>query len=222
MHTYLHASKASPPSESASVYWCRSATWNPGYPNRQKKAVPMSAFEACRQITAAQVAQRAGMQLKKHGGKWWAPCPRHADKTPSLMFDEKGRCYCFSCGLSGGSADLYAAIYRVPPYEAAKALTAEYGLDASNYIPPQPRPEVELVRRVDEWKRGWWNWFCELKHTANEALAIRGLDWDDLLLAEALEARELAERGLDILQKASPEELLEMASEIGRIRDAGK
>ncbi len=182
----------------------------------------MSVFDACRKITAAQVARRAGMQLKKRGGKWWAPCPKHADKTPSLMFDDKGRMFCFSCGLSGSSADLYAAIYHVTPYEAARALTAEYGLDPSNYIPPPPRPEVELARRVDEWKREWWNFFCDLKHTAGEALNLRGLTWDDPFLAEALEARELAERGLDTLQRASPEELLEMASEIGRIQDAGK
>lgn len=180
----------------------------------------MSVFEACRQITATQVAQRAGMQLKKHGGKFFGSCPRHTDKTPSLLFDEKGRCHCFSCGLSGGSADLYAAIYRTTPYEAAKALTAQYHLDASNYTPPPPKPEVELARRVDEWKAGWWNWFCELKHTANEALNLNGLTWDDPLLAEALEARELSEQGLDALQKASPEDLIKMASAIGRVRDA--
>jgi hypothetical protein len=180
-------------------------------------------FEACHQITAVQVAQRAGMRLRKHGGKWWASCPMgHEDKTPSMMFDEKGRYYCFSCKASGSSADLYAAIYHTTPYEAAKALTAQYHLDASDYIPPPPRPEVELARRVDEWKRGWWSWFCELKHTANEALTLRGLTWDDPLLSEALEAREMAERGLDILQRASPEELLKMASATGRIRDAGK
>ena len=180
----------------------------------------MSLYDACRQITAAQVAQRAGMLLKKHGGKWWASCPRHADKTPSLMFDDKGRCYCFSCGLSGGSADLYAAIYNLPPREAASRVTAEYGLNASEYAPPPPRPEVELARRVDEWKRGWWNWFCDLKHAANEVLSLKGIGWDDPLLPEALEARELAESGLDVLQKASPEELLKMASAIERIKDA--
>lgn len=179
----------------------------------------MSLFDACRQITAAQVALQAGMQLKRHGTKWWAQCPRHQDRTPSLMFDDKGRCYCFSCGLSGGSADLYAALYNLSPYEAAKTLVIEYSLDSSHNAPPTQRPEVELARRVDEWRRGWWNWFCKLKHTANEALANQGLGWDDPLMVEALEAREIAERGLDILQKASPEELLKMASTIGRIRN---
>lgn len=43
------------------------------------------------------------MEIEQRGNDYWAHCPFHEDKTPSLSFSpDKNSYYCFSCGRSGG------------------------------------------------------------------------------------------------------------------------
>ena len=42
------------------------------------------------------------LELEKRGDDYYASCPKHVDKTPSLSFNEEENAYyCFSCGRSG-------------------------------------------------------------------------------------------------------------------------
>lgn len=44
----------------------------------------------------------AYVPIERKGRKYWASCPFHTDKTPSLMIDnERGSFYCFSCKRGG-------------------------------------------------------------------------------------------------------------------------
>jgi hypothetical protein len=177
-----------------------------------------SPFEACRTIPAWTVAERAGLQPKRQGSRSFCSCPLHVDKTPSLMLDEKGGWHCFSCGRGGDAVALYTVLYRVPPVEAALKLCGTYGLPAAgNHAPPVKTPEVALRERVECWKKDWWNFLCEIKHLANLVLSLKNIGWDDSLFIWAIEAREMAENSLNLLQRAAPEELVRMAAIVGRV-----
>lgn len=56
----------------------------------------------CEQVDLLEYASRS-FEFKHTGGPNYAcHCPRHIDKTPSLMIDTSGNYfYCFSCGVSG-------------------------------------------------------------------------------------------------------------------------
>ena len=42
------------------------------------------------------------LELEKRGNDYFAHCPKHEDKTPSLSFSpETNSFYCFSCGRKG-------------------------------------------------------------------------------------------------------------------------
>jgi len=44
------------------------------------------------------------VQLKNKGGRWWACCPFHNEKTPSFTVNpERGFFHCFGCGKSGNA-----------------------------------------------------------------------------------------------------------------------
>jgi hypothetical protein len=140
------------------------------------------------------------------------------DKTPSLMLDEKGGWHCFSCGRGGDAVALYAVLYRVPPVEAARQLCGTYGMPAAlSHAPPVRPPEAALRERVEGWKKEWWDFLCAIKYLANDVLSLKSIGWDDPLFAWAIEARELAENSLNLLQKATPEELVRMAAIVGRV-----
>lgn len=175
-------------------------------------------FEACRRIPAWAVAERAGLQPKRQGARRWCSCPLHADKTPSLMMDEKGGWHCFSCGRGGDAVALYAALYRVLPAEAARQLCSTYGLPAAgNPAPPVKPPDAALQERVEGWKKEWWDLVCTALHLAGDVLSLKEIGWDDPLFVWAIKARELAENSLNLLQQATPEELVRMAVNVGRV-----
>ena len=70
-------------------------------------------FPLARRISAADVARREGLHLRRRGAKEWACCPLHGEKTASLCFYEDGRWYCFGCHRHGDAVDLYAALQQV-------------------------------------------------------------------------------------------------------------
>jgi len=59
------------------------------------------------------------LELEEKGGDYWAHCPKHIDKTPSLSFTpENNSFYCFSCGRSGYIIG-YLMKYEDLPFEEA-------------------------------------------------------------------------------------------------------
>ena len=79
-----------------------------------------------------QVAEFEGISVNQRGRRWWACCPLHGERTPSLMIDERGGWHCFGCGASGDGIALFAALHGLSQYEAAKRLAAIFGLRTSD------------------------------------------------------------------------------------------
>lgn len=182
-------------------------------------------FEACKGISAANVAQQAGIALQQRGGRQWACCPLHGERTPSLMFDAEGNWHCFGCGRGGDAVALYAALYGLPQLEAARALAQSNGvLESIQWITPADPPAKRLKDRVDAWYKKEWGRWCRVLHTAN-ALIDSACIARDKANAEAknytlpsafynwVDARSAAENRLDMLMLASVRELVEMMLE---------
>jgi transposase len=107
------------------------------------------------QITMEPVLQHLGLlaQLRGHGQQRRGPCPLHshpmdAERTFSVHLG-KGvfRCFHADCAAKGNVLDLWAAIHRLPLYEAALNLAETFGLPRNREEEP-----VEGTRR--SWPAG--------------------------------------------------------------------
>lgn len=64
------------------------------------------------------------VQLAESGGKYWACCPFHDEKTPSFMIDPQKQTFkCFSCGISGDVVDFVQMIEKTDKKGAIELLS---------------------------------------------------------------------------------------------------
>lgn len=155
-------------------------------------------------LDCLQIAQSAGLELRRRGGKYWACCPFHAERTPSFaIYPEERGWYCFSCHRGGDAAALYQQLYNVPIREALRAV----GKDEATLAPVRSAGE-ELRRKVERWRDARWDAACRALHAAEGAL--EDAEKDDNALWDAIENREQATLALDELQGATPRELVAM------------
>jgi transposase len=100
-----------------------------------------------KQITMEQVLQHLGLfgQLRGRGDQRRGPCPLHshptdAERTFSVHLGKNAfQCFHADCGVKGNVLDLWAAIHRLPLYEAALHLAETFQL-------PRNREEGPVVR----------------------------------------------------------------------------
>lgn len=158
-------------------------------------------------LDALDVARSAGLELHPRGGKWWACCPFHNERTPSFAIYPDGRgWYCFACHRGGDAAALYQQLYNVPIRDALRAV----GKDKLTAAPVRSAGE-ELRRKVERWRDARWDAACRELHEKNALL--EGHVTDDAALWDAVEAREKAARTLDTLENASPRALVAMLND---------
>ena len=158
-------------------------------------------------LTTLDVARSAGLELHPRGGKHWARCPFHSERTPSFAVYPDGRgWYCFACHRGGDAAALYQQLYNVPIGDALRAV----GKDETTLAPVRSAGE-ELRRKVERWRDARWDMACRELHESNALL--EGHTTDDAALWEAVAAREKAARTLDTLENASPRALVAMLND---------
>lgn len=167
-----------------------------------------------RSFEALSIAREAGLHLRLKGSRFWACCPLHGEKTPSLCFFPDGKYHCFGCGAHGDAADLYAALHGVPLAEALRSVKG------GNLRPvPRAPTAADLRRKVEAWKSARWSQACielhaaqaemarlESTHTA-EKLSEQDAYWD------AIGRKAVATDILNLLESASPALLLKMCTE---------
>lgn len=158
-------------------------------------------------LDALEVARSAGLELHPRGGKHWARCPFHDDRTPSFAIYPDGRgWYCFSCHRGGDAAALYQQLYNVPIRDALRAV----GKDRLTAAPARSAGE-ELRRKVERWRDARWDAACAVLHQSEAVLEAHASD--DAALWDAIEMREQAARLLDELENASPRDLVAMLND---------
>ena len=112
----------------------------------------MTVFEAARQANCIQAAERLGLRLKWTGGKAFACCLFHAERTPSMcLYPGDGGFYCFGCHEHGNAIKLYAQALGVTPLEAARRICEDFGLPYEERFRKRAPPLLQPVRRVDAW-----------------------------------------------------------------------
>ena len=98
----------------------------------------MNLFETVKaSVSVPDAAKMYGLQPNHHG---MVRCPFHDDRHPSLKLNED-YFYCFGCGATGDVIDLTARLFALSPYEAAKKLAADFGID-----PDKPPSAAALAR----------------------------------------------------------------------------
>ena len=99
-------------------------------------------------VTTRQAAEHYGLKVNRNG---MACCPFHNDRNPSLKVDE--RFYCFGCHEKGDVIDFVAKLFGLRPYDAARKLAADFGIDP-NTTPPAAAAKVSpYQQRQDEGRR---------------------------------------------------------------------
>ena len=68
--------------------------------------------------------------VKKKGGRYWACCPFHDEKTPSFSINvATNTWYCFgACGEGGGVVNFVMKYYNLTFIEAIEKLAEKYGI----------------------------------------------------------------------------------------------
>ena len=100
-----------------------------------------------KQISMERVLTHLGLlsQLRGGGQQRRGPCPLHshpaaAERTFSVNLQKNMfKCFHSECGVQGNALDLWAALHRLPLYEAALDLAETFGLPRNREEEPVPR-----------------------------------------------------------------------------------
>ena len=98
----------------------------------------MNLFETVKaSVSVPDAAKMYGLQPNHHD---MIRCPFHDDRHPSLKLNED-YFYCFGCGATGDVIDLTGRFFVLSPYEAARKLAVDFGID-----PDKPSPAAALAK----------------------------------------------------------------------------
>ena len=116
----------------------------------------MNLFETVKaSVSVPEAAKMYGIHANRHG---MARCLFHDDRHPSLKLNQEYY-YCFGCGAAGDVIDLVSRVFGLSPYEAARKLAADFGIDpdkppaAAALAKPKP-PEVKAFRDEERYCQG--------------------------------------------------------------------
>jgi len=182
-----------------------------------------SVFDLIRgRVSALDVAERAGLALKRRGSRSWACCPLHGEKTPSLCFYEDGGWHCFGCHEGGDAVALYAALYRLPMGEAARRLAAEWGIDAAPVGAEAGGPAMltacDIKRTVMEWydrECGVMRELLDIIGAVLRTYTIEEAEEDEETFSQLMEVWAWADIRLHVLMDMDVEEIAQLYMEEG-------
>lgn len=98
-------------------------------------------------VPLRQAAETYGLTVSRNG---MTCCPFHEDKHPSLKLNED-YFYCFGCGASGDVIDFTARLFGLSPYDAARKLAGDFGIDPAVTPVPIQYPRIRQNQsRLDE------------------------------------------------------------------------
>lgn len=188
----------------------------------------MTVFEAARQADCVQAAEKLGIRTRCSGGKAYACCLFHAEKTPSLcLYPGNGGFYCFGCHAHGDAVALYAQALSLSPLEAAKRVCADFGYDydrrgkRGSCLPGKaPALNVRtLAKRLDDWREEEVRALLEIQRAAEARMARIEESMDYIAAAEdetwraALVEKCAAQERISLLDSLSLPELLQEMKE---------
>lgn len=147
-------------------------------------------IEQVKRFSLVEILSRDGLTLKKQGKDYFACCPFHADKTPSLSVSpDKNLWHCLgACQVGGSPIDYVMRRDGVSFKTAVGTLLEEHGQMPVKHQPVVAHTQPAKVSRLDEQAQHWLSQAIELYHTnllqssqAKAYLAQRGLDHPALI-----------------------------------------
>lgn len=122
------------------------------------------------------------VSLEMKGGRYWACCPFHGEKTASFTITpDKGLFYCFGCHAGGNVFKFISMIENISYFDAIKLQAERLGISLPSQKKSVQQTEQEteekILRRINEVAK---NFYCEcLKGTKGESgrkyLSSRGI-----------------------------------------------
>lgn len=198
----------------------------------------MSIFTEVKEyLTARQVAENYGLQVKRNG---LACCPFHNDRHPSMKIDRNY--HCFACGVGGDAIDYVARMYGLSQYEAAAKLIEDFGLpveingkleltDSQRKRIRSEMEEKEKLIKIKERFRRWCNTTIEVLKESLAEIERVGVflinKSPDMIFSDAyvelLHAEPIISYWLDILCMGTEEEkqklFMENRKEVDKIAE---
>jgi len=123
----------------------------------------MNLFETVKaSVSVPEAAKAYGLSVTRHS---MARCPFHDDRHPSLKLNPDFY-YCFGCGAKGDVIDLAAGLFDLSPYEAARKIAEDFGIDPDK--PPEAaalaKPRHPMIRAFREDERYCQRVLCDYLH----------------------------------------------------------
>ena len=172
----------------------------------------MNLFESVKAVaTVRQAAEHYGLKI---GQGNMVCCPFHADRTPSMKLNED-YFYCFGCGASGDVIDLAARLFGLSGYDAAKKLSADFGITGQKPSilaklqrgKSQAEAERRCFRVLGDYLQILQDWKTNCAPQSPE-------DAIDPRYAEACHMLERIGNMLDILACGTPQERAEVVADL--------
>ena len=168
----------------------------------------MNLFEtvkAC--VTVPDAAKRYGVRADRHG---MALCPFHEDRHPSLKLNPD-YFYCYGCGATGDVTDLVSRLLGLRPYDAARKLSEDFGIDPDKPVPEASyaKPRHPLTAMIREDERYCQRVLCDYLHLLEdwkERYAPKSMEeGPDERFVEACRMKDTVEYLADVLTVGSLE-----------------
>ena len=158
-------------------------------------------------ISTRDAAERYGFEVDKYGK---ILCPFHDDHDPSMKIDRNF--FCFGCGAKGDVITFTSLLFHLSPYEAAKKLAQDFGIEAG------PLPPVQGVKKKRSAGRN------EIEKAAEHAASVyrkglRLLDQWRVQYAPKITDEEYDPRFVEALTKSGFMEYLCETLETGTLKD---
>ena len=148
-------------------------------------------IEQVKRFSLVEILRRDGLTLKRQGKDYFACCPFHDDKTPSLSVSpDKNLWHCLGACQTGGSPIDYVMRRDSVSFKTAVGtLLTEHGqTPAESQVVTDDRTSAERVSRLDDSAQHWLTQTVDFYHQfllkstqARAYLAQRGLDNPSLI-----------------------------------------
>ena len=156
---------------------------------------------------------KEGIELHKRGAAYWALCPLHDEKNPSLKVDpERQNFYCFGCHEHGDVITYIQHYHNLTFKESLSYLGINGGIN--------PKPDTrqikkrQLVQKYRQWMSNYTDFLCNvlrmLDHRKRFIRTIKEIE----RLAYFYHQEALWTHHFDILLFGSEKEKLQLYAEI--------
>ena len=195
----------------------------------------MNLFETVKASVSVPEAARAyGLTVTRHS---MARCPFHNDRHPSLKLNPDFY-YCFGCGAKGDVIDLVAELFNLSPYEAARKIAEDFGIDPDK--PPEAaalaKPRHPMIRAFRDDERYCQRVLCDYLHLLEDwkvqyAPASMDEEPDDRFveacqmlsyieyLADLLTVGDLEQRKAVVMELMKDGKITDLEDRVGRARE---